>query len=738
MKKAELLSLLNQMTLEEKIYQLVQLDGGLYSENAAITGPKAKLGISDDVIHNMGSIFNVLGANELRKIQEEHLENSANKIPLLFCADVIYGYKTVLPIPLSYACSWNPDLVKNGLEMVAKETAVAGVHGVFSPVADLVRDPRWGRVMESTGEDAYLNSVFAKAAVEGLQGDLDLRHVASCVKHFAAYGAPEAGREYNTVDMSERRLRQDYLPAYKAAVDAGCKMVMTSFNTVDGIPVSGNKRLLRDLLRGEWGFDGVTISDYAAIKELVYHGYAEDEDHAAKLGIEAGVDFDMKTSVYANHLKALVENNEIDEKLIDEAVLRVLNLKNELGLFKDPFRGADAKIEKEVLYSEENRKVARSLAQESIVLLKNENQVLPLNKNKKIALIGPYANETSLNGLWAFFADKSKVTTLKLAMENKFGENVSYAHGCDIVDDFSLLGDFGFMVQEKLEKRDAKTDLAEALEIAKDADTIVVALGEHTFQSGEAASRTDLSVNEIQIQLLDELAKLNKPIVCVLFNGRPLVLDGILDKVDALVEAWFPGTEGALAITDILSGDVNPSGKLTLSFPINVGQIPVYYNEFKTGRPIVGSGHSSKFVSKYLDIGNEPRYPFGYGLSYTEFEYSDIQLNSNTFKSGSSIKAIVTVKNKGNVKGKETVQLYIQDITGSVVRPVKELKGFKKVDLEPQEARSVEFILTEKDLKFFTKDMQYKAEKGKFKLFIGRNSKDVKEVAFEFISEELA
>lgn len=733
MESKRLLQLLNEMTLEEKIYQLVQLDGELYSDNAAVTGPKVKLGISDEIINNIGSVYNVFGAENLKKIQDDYLSKSRLKIPLLFCADVIYGYKTVLPVPLAFACSWNPELVKEGMEMIAKETSATGIHGVFSPMVDLVRDPRWGRVMESTGEDAYLNSVYAKAEIEGFQGDFNNEHVASCVKHFAAYGAPEAGRDYNTVDMSERKLRQDYLASYKAAVDAGCKMVMTSFNTVDGVPASGNKWLMRDVLREEWGFEGVTVSDYAAIKELIYHGVAEDENHAAKLGIEAGVDFDMKTPIYANHLKGLVERNEINVKLIDEAVLRILNLKNDLGLFENPYRGANEILEKEVIGSKENKKTARSLSEESIVLLKNDNKVLPLDKNKKIALIGPYASEKALVGLWAISADQKSIVTLKEAMENKIGDNLSYAHGCDIIDDYSLLGDFGYMMQKMAVKRDCEKDLEEALKIAADADTIVVALGEHTLQSGEAGSRTDISVNKQQVELLEKLYELNKPIVCVLFNGRPLILENVLDKVDGLVEAWFPGSEGALAIADILFGDINPSGKLTMSFPMNVGQIPVYYNEFKTGRPILGSGHTGRFVSKYIDSPNEPRYPFGYGLSYTKFEYGDIQLDKDILNINNAIKASISIKNTGDIKGKETVQMYIQDIVGSVVRPVKELKGFKKIELEANESTIVEFIITEEDLRFFTKDMHFSSEAGKFKLFIGTNSKDVKEVTFEYI-----
>lgn len=733
MKPEKLLEILNKMTLEEKIYQLVQLDGSLYSEDVAITGPKAMLGLSDDTINNIGSVYNVIGAENLRKIQDDYLKNSRHKVPLLFCADIIYGYKTVLPIPLAFGCSWNPDLVKKGMEMVAEEAAVSGIHGVFSPMVDLVRDPRWGRVMESTGEDNYLNSIYAKAEVGGLQGDLSNKNVASCVKHFAAYGAPEAGREYNTVDMSERKLRQDYLPSYKAAVDAGCKMVMTSFNTVDGIPSSGNKWLMRDVLRNEWGFNGVTVSDYAAIQELIHHGCAEDEYEAAKLGIEAGVDLDMKTPIYSNHLKGLVERNEISEEIINEAVLRILSLKNDLGLFENPYRGADSNLEKEIIGSEKNKEVARKLAEESIVLLKNDDNILPLDKNKKIALIGPYANEKSLVGMWAFFAERSNIMTLKDAIENKIGENLSYAHGCNTCDDFSFMNGLEAFFNNQMEKRDVKKDIEDAMEVASNSDVIVVALGEHMLQSGEGGSRSDLRIDKLQIELIEKLHRLNKPIICVLFNGRPLLIDNILDKADGVVEVWFPGTQGTQAIADILFGDVNPSGKLSMSFPMNVGQIPVYYNEFKTGRRFIEQENTGRFVSKYIDVQNEPRYEFGYGLSYTEFEYGEIELESDTFNRDESITARITVKNIGSRKGKEIVQMYIQDIVGSVVRPVKELKGFKKIELDISESTEVKFTISEKDLRFFTKDMNFNSEPGKFKLFIGRSSKNVKEALFTYI-----
>ena len=733
MQQLKLKKLMDQMTLDEKIYQLLQFDGSIYSEDAAVTGPKTRRFISDDAVRHMGSVYNVFGAERIKKIQENYLKHNRLKIPLLFCGDIIYGYKTILPIPLAFACSWNPELVKQGMRMTARESSAAGIHGVFSPMVDLVRDPRWGRVMESTGEDTYLNCIYAKAEVEGLQGSLSREQVASCVKHFAAYGAPEAGREYNTVDMSERKLRQNYLPAYQSAVKAGCKMVMTSFNTVDGIPATGNEWLMRKILRGEWGFEGVTVSDYAAIWELINHGVAEDGYQAAKLGIRAGVDFDMKSPVYANHLKELIETGEVDESLIDEAVMRILNLKNDLGLFEDPFRGCSLESEKHILHSEAHKKTARDLATESIVLLKNDNQVLPLRRKQKIALIGPYADERSILGLWAFTADREQTVTLKEAMIRKIGEGLTYARGCDILEDNTLLADFGFTGVKSAGEKDEETDLLKVRKAVQDADVIVAALGEHTLQSGEGASRTDLTLSQTQVRLMEELKKWNKPIVCIMFNGRPLVLDHILDKADALLEAWFPGSEGALALSDILFGDLNPSGKLTMSFPRNVGQIPVYYNEFKTGRPAVSSDHSSRFVSKYLDVPNAPQYLFGYGLSYTEFRYGKIKLDKEVLKAGDVLSASIVIKNTGKVKGKEIVQMYIQDVTGSVVRPVKELKGFHKIELNPGESIEIFFYIRDEDLKFFTKDMNYQAEKGKFRLFIGSSSVCTEERCFELI-----
>jgi beta-glucosidase len=721
------------MTLKEKVYQLVQLDGGIYKEDAAVTGPQAKLGLSDEVVQNMGSIYNVTGAKTLREIQKEHIENNRLGIPLLFCADIIYGHKTVLPIPLGFATSWNPELIRESFEMIAKESSVTGVHAVFSPVAELVRDPRWGRVMEMIGEDPLLIKEFVRAEVEGLQGTLDNDHVAACVKHFAAYGAPEAGREYSAVDMSERTLRQDYLPGYKSAVDAGARMVMSSFNTLNGIPVTGNKWILRDVLREEWGFEGVVVSDYAAIKELIDHGYAEDEDHAARLAIEAGVDLDMKTSVYANHLIHLVERGKVDESVVDEAVKRILYLKDELGLFDDPYRGLDEENEAISLYSPQHREQAQKVAEESIVLLKNENQALPLDKKEHIALIGPYADEKSTVGMWAISAEKEKIVTLKETLSTYLNREILYAKGCEILQDYTGLGFFGFGEEKNKEKIDTDEQIIQAIEIAQKAETIVVALGEHPLQSGEGGSRTDISLPTHQIQLVKRLSKLGKKVIGVLYNGRPLVLKEVLEHVDALLEVWYPGTEGGQAVTNILYGETVPSGKLTMTFPRSVGQIPIYYNEYSTGRPLATSEHSSRFVSRYIDSPNSPQFPFGFGLSYTTFEYGEIELNQTEISGNETLIAKISVKNTGEYTGKEIVQLYIQDLVSSVVRPIKELKGFKKVELKPEETSSVFFEITEEDLAFYTANMSYKAEKGKFKLFIGPNSLELKEAEFEFI-----
>ncbi|MEJ5258393.1 MAG: beta-glucosidase BglX, partial [Fervidobacterium sp.] len=634
-------------------------------------------------------------------------------------ADIIHGYRTIFPIPLALGCTWDEKLVEKAARVSAIEASAGGVHVTFSPMVDLVRDPRWGRVMESTGEDPYLNSVMARAFVRGYQGD-DISkegNIASCVKHFAAYGAVEGGREYNTVDISERMLREFYLPAYKAAIDEGCKMVMTSFNTVNSIPSSGNKWLLRGILRGEWGFDGVTISDWGAIKELIPHGVAEDEKEAAEKAIKAGADIDMMTGCYAKNLEKLVKEGKVDEKLIDEAVYRILKLKEELGLFENPFKGADKEKEKQIVLCDEHRRIAREVAAASVVLLKNQD-VLPFDKNiRKLAIIGPYSDEHAILGPWSWQGKWEESVSLKEGIANKIGESkVLVAKGCEIEGE----SDSQF-----------KKSLRQALKAANEADIIVLALGEHYDMSGEARSRAFITLPGRQEELAREIIKLGKPTVVVLFNGRPLEIRELYNIAPAILEAWFPGTEGGNAIADILFGDKNPSAKLTMSFPYTVGQIPVYYNHFNTGRPKPSEDSTERFCSHYIDIPNAPLLPFGFGLSYTEFKYSKVKLDKKVLTQDSVIKASVKVKNVGRYPGDEIVQLYIRDMVASVVRPVKELKGFKKIHLEVGEEKEVVFEIREEMLRFHNENMEYVSEKGKFQLMIGPNSKDVQTVEFE-------
>ncbi|WP_404429207.1 beta-glucosidase BglX [Sutcliffiella horikoshii] len=704
-------SLLEQLTLEEKIAQLMQLATFFYKGAAGdgeITGPLEDMGISNDVVQNSGSVLGASGAWEVANIQREHLAENRLGIPLLMMADIVHGFKTIFPVPLAIGCSWDTELAEKSAEIAAKEASVSGVHVTFAPMVDLVRDPRWGRVMESTGEDPYLNSVFAKAFVRGFQGeDLtnDTHRVAACVKHFAAYGAPEGGRDYNTVNMSERQLRESYLPAYKAALDEGCQMVMTAFNTVDGIPASGNKKLMRDLLREEWGFDGVMISDWGAVKELIPHGVAEDEREAALKGLEAGVDIEMMTACYAKNLQDLVESGELSEALIDESVLRILNLKNKLGLFENPYRGTSEELEKEVIMSEEHRQVAKELAIKSSVLLKND-QVLPLNKEQKLALIGPFAKNGDVLGPWSWQGSKEAAVQVYEGLLAKTSEaNLSVAQGSDV---------------EKI----TEEQLIQAVETAKEADVIVLALGEASEMSGEGGCRADIRLPEAQLKLVAKIKELGKPVVTVLFNGRPLDLHGVIAESDALLEAWYPGTEAGSAIADLLFGEANPSGRLTMSFPYSVGQVPVYYNSFNTGRP-QGENKQERYVTHYLDIPNEPLLPFGYGLSYTTFDYSDMNLSADSLTEDSSIDVTVNVTNTGERTGEETVQFYIRDLSGEIVRPLKELKGYEKVWLEPGETKQVIFTITEDQLRYYHSDLTFKSDKGKFHAMIGPNSNEL-------------
>lgn len=710
----KLIELLNEMTLEEKIGQLSQISGEPYvSENFEITGPLAEMGIPNELVPVAGSVLGASGAEANNKIQDHYLKQSRLKIPLIFMADIIHGYKTIFPIPLGIGATWNTDLAKESAHISAVEAAVSGVHVTFSPMVDLVRDPRWGRVMETTGEDKHLNERFAEAFVHGYQGEdySDPYAIASCVKHFAAYGAPEGGRDYNTVNMSERQLREDYLSAYKTAIDTGTELVMTSFNTVDGIPSTGNKWLLNDLLRKEWGFDGVVISDWGAVKELIPHGVAADEKEAAFKAINATMDIEMMTFTYMKHLKELIKEGKVSEQLVDEAVLRILRLKNKLGLFENPYRSADPKQEKELIFSDGHRSKACKAAEESMVLLKN-NAVLPLRADKeKIALIGPFSKGENILGAWSWRGEPEKATQLLDSMK-------------DILSSQKLVHAKGSHITETTEEL-----LQEAEEKASSADIIVLALGESADMSGEAASRTDIKLPEAQIDLLKRLSKLNKPIVTVLFNGRPLDLNEVEHYSDALLEAWFPGTEGGLAVTNLLFGKTNPSGKLPMSFPENVGQIPVYYNHFSTGRPIETTP-DKKYSSKYLDCSNYPKYAFGYGLSYTSFEYSNLNLSKESLKPDESIEVSVVVTNTGKVSGKEVVQLYIRDLVGEVVRPKRELKGFEKITLEPGEVKEVRFTVSTDMLSYVHPDLSVSADTGEFEVFVGGSSLTIESKKF--------
>lgn len=710
--------LLAGMTIKEKIGQLIQLLPSFVKENAsgAVTGPMEQMGLTREDISNIGSVLATTSAGEMMEIQKLFLDKNEKKIPLLFMADVIHGFRTIFPIPLAIGCTWDMELAEKSAEISAREAAAAGINVTFSPMVDLVRDPRWGRVMESTGEDPYLNSLFARAFVRGYQGKnlRDKERIAACVKHFAAYGVPEGGRDYNTVDMSERVLREYYLPSYKAALEEDCKMLMTSFNTVDGIPSTGNKYLMKDILRDEWGFDGVVISDWAAVLELMVHGVAEGRKEAAHMALEAEVDIEMMSSCYVEHAEELIKEGMISIEQIDRCVYRILKLKEELGLFEDPYRGVSVKKEKEVLLCEAHRKSAREIAASSMVLLKNEG-VLPLSRDKKAAVIGPLGDNKEILGFWICTGKSEEAVTLKEGISGKIlKQNILYSKGCGITDG----------TDEELE---------EAVETAKAADVVILALGENQERVGESTSRAHIELEGRQMELARRVLELSKPTVVVLFNGRPIEIRELLSSCSAVLEAWFPGTEGGNAVADILFGDVNPSGRLSMSFPYTVGQIPVYYNNLNTGRPKGSEDNNKRFVSSYMDIPNSPLLPFGFGLSYSKFEYSDFKLDKTSFSKGEVIKASVKVRNSGGYTGIETVKLYIRDLHGSVVRPVKELKSFRRIKLVPGEEQVVEFQIKEEMLRFYNRKLEFKSEPGKFKAMIGSNSSELNDIDFELI-----
>ncbi|MFG6150529.1 glycoside hydrolase family 3 N-terminal domain-containing protein [Halobacillus sp. B23F22_1] len=717
MNENQLTSLLEQMTTEEKVGQLIQLATPFLkgaSDGGQITGPMVGMGITEEVVKNTGSVLGASGAKEIKNIQESHLKDNRLGIPLLFMSDIVHGYKTIFPVPLAIGCSWDLDLAERSAEIAAVEAAVSGIHVTFAPMVDLVRDPRWGRVMESTGEDPYLNSEFARAFVRGFQGDFanDNQRVASCVKHFAAYGAAEGGRDYNTVDMSEWQLRENYLPAYKAALDEGCEMVMTAFNILNGVPSTGNKTLMRDLLRNEWGFDGVLISDWGAVKELIPHGVAEGEKEAARKALEAGVDIEMMTECYVNHVQQLIEEGSLTENLVDEAVLRILKLKQKLGLFDNPYRGADERLERELILSKQHRDSARELAAKSAVLLKNE-QVLPLERSQKIALIGPFADNHDILGPWSWLGAQEDTITLDKGIQS-YASEVKIAEGSSVESSSSV-----------------QLDLA--LKAAEQSDVIVLALGESSDMSGEAGCRADIRLPQVQLELIQEMKQLNKPIVTVLFNGRPLELHGVIDETDALLEAWYPGTEGGQAVADLLYGTSNPSGRLAMSIPHSVGQVPVYYNHYNTGRPKNAPDAQERFVSQYLDSPNGPLFPFGYGLSYTTFTYSEVTISSQELREGETLTITTRITNSGEKAGEEVVQLYVRDTAGEVVRPMKELKNFERVSLYPGEEKVVIFTLKEEDLRYYHSNLEYKSDPGHFEVLVGPNSKQTSSSAFQLV-----
>lgn len=720
----ELQELLKKMSLKEKVNQMLQVTGGFFDGHQVAMGPMKEKGFSDENVALSGSVIGSMGAEKLKKIQKEYMENHPHKIPLLFMMDVINGFKTIFPIPLAQGATFEPELSERCAAAAAKEASVSGLHVTFAPMVDLVRDARWGRVMESTGEDPYLNCLFSEAMVKGFQGE-DLKepyHVAACVKHFAGYGAPTAGRDYNTVELSKHTLKEFYLPSYKAGIDAGAAMVMTSFNTIEGIPATGNKWLMRDVLRDEMGFDGVLISDWAAIEEIIYHGYCADRKEAAVRAAKAGVDIDMMTGIYSENMCSLVEEGVISESLIDESVYRILELKNKLGLFENPYKDADEEKEKELILCQEHRNLAREAARKSFVLLKNDS-VLPLKKWKNTAVIGPYVDNRNLMGAWSFIGETKDTATLREAMtERGFAQEVTFCQGSPILDPGMKLEGFTETQGQEVSQEECEKMLQEAVKAAKDAETVILAVGEDRLQSGEATSNANIQIPAIQMELVRRVSQVNDKVIVVLFSGRPLDIREISEKAQAVLQVWMPGTEGARAIVDVLTGEYNPTGKLPMSFPYCVGQVPVHYNEYSTGRPHVPGKDKDRFRSKYLDIPNAPLYPFGFGLSYTRFAVSPIELSQETMNKNETIQAVVKVKNVGEVKGTETVQLYIHDVAASVVRPVKELKNFCKVPLEPGEEQTVTFMITEKDLQFLTENDRWESEPGEFEVFVGTDS----------------
>ncbi|HSN62328.1 MAG TPA: beta-glucosidase BglX [Ferruginibacter sp.] len=718
-------ALMKKMTLDEKIGQL-----NLPGSGDIVTGQAKSSDIGKKIRDGqVGGLFNIKTVAKIKEVQRVAVEESRLKIPMLFGMDVIHGYETVFPIPLGLSCTWDMALVERSARIAANEASADGINWTFSPMVDISRDPRWGRISEGSGEDPYLGSQIAKAMVTGYQGnDLTKNNtIMSCVKHYALYGAAEAGRDYNTTDMSHQRMYNEYFPPYKAAVDAGVGSVMASFNEVDGVPATGSKWLMTDVLRKQWGFRGFVVTDYTGINEMMAHGIGDLQTVSAR-ALMAGIDMDMVGEGLLLTTKKSLQEGKVTMAQIDAACRRILEAKYKLGLFDNPYKYCDESRAKTEIFTAANRKEARSIAAQSFVLLKNQGNVLPLKKSGTIALIGPLANnKENMPGTWSVAAVNANATSVLAGMQQVVGDKVKilYAKGSNLDAD-SILEDRATMFGKTLfrDRRPDSVILKEALEVAAQADVIVAAVGESAEMSGESSSRSNIQIPALQQKLIKALLATGKPVVLVLFTGRPLALKWENDNVPAILNVWFGGSEAGFAIADVLFGDVNPSGKLSTTFPQNVGQVPLFYNHKNTGRPL--GTWFEKFRSNYLDVSNDPVYPFGYGLSYTNFSYSDITLSNNLLKGNQTLTATVTVTNTGNKDGKEVVQLYIRDLVGSVTRPVKELKGFQKIEIKAGESKKISFPITPADLKFYNYDLKYDWEPGEFEIQIGGNSRDVK------------
>lgn len=707
MKQSELEKLLQQMTLPEKIGQLVQLTPQFFDQaGGEITGPLGELGMNEQELYQIGSVLGTHTKEQVKEIQKRYLEKNRLGIPLIFMADVIHGYETIFPVPLALASSWQPELVEKMAELSALEASRAGIHVTFSPMVDLVRDARWGRVMESTGEDSYLNSCYAESFVKGYQGSVEelsqnSERIAACAKHFVGYGAAEGGRDYNTVDLSDWSIYQNYLPSFKAAIEAGARLVMTSFNTIRGIPSTANKWLLKEVLRKDLAFDGLIISDWAAVEELISHGVAADKEEAAYKAIEAGCDMDMMSNCYISSLEHLVRTQKVSEELIDKACLQVLTLKNELGLFENPYRGLEKEAEWEKI-GDGLRSASREIASQSMVLLKNEKNVLPLNNQAKIALVGPFAESQDVLGAWSWIGKKEEAVSLAQGLQETslqveiVGTNDRLAFSPEEYEQMFLA--------------------------ASQADTVIIAVGESSEESGEATSKGNIQLPDSHEQLINEIASLGKKVIVVLFNGRPLVLTNIVDNVDAIVEVWFPGSEAGHAIADVLTGKVAPTAKLPMSFPHAVGQVPIYYNELRTGRPCTPENADQGYISKYLDLPNMPLFPFGYGLTYGKITIESVKVNKQKIKRDETLKVAVQCRNHNDFSVTETIQLYIKDEVSEVALPKESLKKFERVTLEAKEESKVMFELTAEDLAYCHSDLSWSSDSGEFTLFVGLDS----------------